>query len=512
MRWWGVLLVAYFVGVAWGADTDETTLPYLKNHPEDWPRQLVLKEPVIFKLLVNGKEAGSMTMNPLSSVVLVSVAEDKVQISNGTSTTLITPEQSNLWDLVAAIRKERESRPDPARDDPATKLALPTNSESAEWYKKQLDGAIDPWLSKYPTHKLAAAMKERKAAFEAEAARVAAGEVRRGERWIGGAEAIVRRIEFAVEDLQTHLQECVASRDVARLQSLLAEVEKFGKSPIHPRLHRVAVAVIDAVQAALTDENAKRPLADWLKKFPRELADAEDKIIDQLQTVPKLDPAAAAAALAEVEKAWPGNEISKPLYLGLEAKIITQINADVAANKIAAASRLGTLLEQLLRLPAPASPQLEEMKKTAAILIPALSLARSVETLVEREEYEPAMKTDFSKTPPAFQKWYEAFKSKLIARQEDSSKAISQAEHELIHLRFSAAQAEFQKAKDLWPENPEIPPRERAINVAYWAGILIGIILGLSLLSYLYSVWDHYRFKRVLKRKAAEAQNQPREW
>ncbi|PAW75564.1 MAG: hypothetical protein B9S32_17700 [Verrucomicrobia bacterium Tous-C9LFEB] len=512
MTWRGLWLVICCVGFAWAADPQESTLSYLKGHPEDWPKQVLLKQATPFKIILNGKEAGSMSVPDLTVVTLVAVLDDKLEISNGVSTTTIVAENTDLWERVTAIRAERAKRPDPARDDPAYRLPLPVNSEPVAWYKQKIDGELKPWLEKYATHKLAPEMKERVAAFEAEAARVTAGEVRRGERWYNATEAAAHRVQFTVEDMQTRLEQALKAKDLNQLQSCLAEVEKYAKTAAHPKLHRAAHNAIQAIQTSITDEPAKKALAEWSKKWPFEKVLLEEKALEQLQHIAELKPAAALPVLIEVDKVWPGNELTTPIFLDLETKQLAQIDAELLAGRIREASQALTLLEKMIAATPTRPPRFEEIRKKTEALKPGLNLAKDAMTAYDENDFERASSITFNNAPVSLQKWHAALKEKIVNRREDSSRSVSQAEHDLIHLRFSAAQAAFAKAKELWPENPEIASRERILSGAKWIGGLFGVLVILSLLSYAYSKWDHYRFKRALKRKAEESRTLPREF
>lgn len=512
MTWRGLWLVMCCIGLAWGAEPEESTLPYLKGHPEDWPKKVLLKQATPFKLFVNGKEAGSMSVPELTDVTLVAVMDDKLEISNGVSTTTIAADQTDLWTRVAAIRTERANRPDPARDDPSYRLQLPTNSETAAWYKQKIDNDLKPWLGKYGSHKLAPEMKERLAAFEAEATRVAAGEVRRGDRWYTPAEAAQHRVQFTVEDMQLRLEQALQAKDMGQLQACLAEVEKYAKTAAHPKLLRAAHAAVQSIQPSVKEEAVKKLLADWTKKWPHEKAAIEEKAINDAQRAATLNPATAATVLAEVDKLWPGNDFTTPVYLELETALLAQIESDLNEGRVREASKAHALLEKMTAATPLPSPQLEEVRKRMIALRSGLGLARDVMTAYEQNDFERASAIGFGNAPVSLQKWHAALKQKIVTRREDSSRAISQAEHDFIHLRFSAAQASFDKAKELWPDNPEIASREKTLMAAKWIGIFFGALIGLSLLSYLYAKWDHYRFQRALKRKVEESKTLPREF
>ncbi len=512
MMWRGLWLVICCAGLAWAADPGESTLAYLKDHPEDWPKQVLLKKATPFKIILNGKEAGSMSVPDLTVVTLVAITEEKLEISNGVSTTTIPAEHTDLWERVTAIRTERANRPDPARDDPAYRIQLPVNSEPAAWYKQKIDTVFKPWLEKYGTHKLALEMKERVVAFETEAARVTSGEVRRGERWYSATEAAAHRVQFTLEDMQSRLEQALKAKDLNQLQSCLAEVEKHAKTAAHPKLHRAAHNAIQSIQTSLTDESAKKVLGEWSKKWPLEKAIIEEKALEQLERIAELKPAAALPVLMEVDKAWPGNELTTPLFLDLETKQLAQIDADLLAGRIREATQAHSLLEKMIAATPSRPPRFEEIKKKMEALKPGLNLAKNAMAAYDENDFERASSIMFNNAPVSLQKWHAALKEKIISRREDSSRAVSQAEHDLIHLRFSAAQTAFAKAKELWPENPEIASRERILSGAKWIGLVFAVLVGLSLLSYAYSKWDNYRFQRALKRKTEESRTLPREF
>jgi len=230
--------------MVWGAESDSSTLPFLQQHKEDWPKQVALQQPVIFKVILDGKAAGIATLPAGSEADLVSVAPEGLGLVSGSNQATVMPEQTDLWDRVKAIREVRASFPDPSASDPAVSLQLPPNSAPADWYHQQLLEKIDPWLAKYPMSPLFDQMQARRTAFYVESVRVEGGEIRRGTQWYSAAAAAEKGLDFQAEDLLAQIG-ATSGGASADLEKLIAQIPPYAKTEFHPALVRAALAAID---------------------------------------------------------------------------------------------------------------------------------------------------------------------------------------------------------------------------------------------------------------------------
>ena len=281
MKWglYGFLGLWLAAGMAWGAESETSTLPYLQQHAEDWPKQVALLQPVIFKVMLDGKAVGLATLPAGTEADLVSVAPEGLGLVTGTNQATVMPEQTDLWDRVKAIRDVRASFPDPSTSDPAASLQLPPNSAPADWYHQQLLEKLDPWLVKYPMSPLFSQMQARRAAFYDESVRVGNGEVRRGSLWYSPEAAAEKTLDFQAEDLLAQMG-AVPGGAPAALDELVAQIPQYAKTEFHPALVRAALAAIDNLPAqdAATIRQA-------LQAKQADLAAARDQSAAQLRAM-----------------------------------------------------------------------------------------------------------------------------------------------------------------------------------------------------------------------------------
>jgi len=241
---WGIFALCLITGMVWGAEVDSNTLPFLAQHGEDCPKQVALKQPVAFKVILDGKALGTVTLPEGTEVTLVSVAAEGLNLASGANQATVPAEQTDLWDRVKAIREVRASFPDPSLSDPAVNLQLPPNSLPADWYHQQLMEKFDPWLVKYPLSPLFDQIQARRAIFYAESVRVESGEVRRGAQWYDAEEAAERSLDFQAEDLLAQIG-AISGGDSPTFEKLLAQIPQYAKTGLHPALVRAALAAID---------------------------------------------------------------------------------------------------------------------------------------------------------------------------------------------------------------------------------------------------------------------------
>lgn len=166
-------------------------------------------------------------------------------------------------------------------DDPAFLVVLPTNSPPEEWYAERLRKDLDPWLAQYPKSPRLAEMQARRDAFEAERKRVAAGDIRRGDRWLSPAEAVDWAPELAAEALLPPLGEVARQSDAVRLQALLPQIDKVASAPSYPALVRAALPALQACSAVLQPGS----YADALRKKLSFYQSEQDRCASEIRSV-----------------------------------------------------------------------------------------------------------------------------------------------------------------------------------------------------------------------------------
>jgi len=476
-----------------GAENDSSTLPYLQQHTEDWPKQVALQQPVIFKVILDGKAAGIATLPAGAEADLVSVAPEGLGLVSGTNQATVMPEQTDLWARVKAIRDVRASFPDPSANDPAVSLQLPPNSASADWYHQQLLEKIDPWLAKYPMSPLFDQMQVRRTTFYAESVRVEGGDIRRGTQWYSAEEAAEKGLDFQAEDLLAQLGG-VSGGAAADLEKLIAQIPQYAKTDLHPALVRAALAAIDTL--SVQDAAARQALQPLRESLGREPVAEEEKVLRDLQGAAAVDPLAALPVLQKVEAVWPGNEPADRVALNKAEEALRQIDGAIAAAKISEASEKEAAVQKLIAFPA-STPQLDRLKQASDDLAPQLSAAVALEQAYADRQYDrvaaaPAIS-------PAFQPWQAAL-ARLIARQKaDSHAAIEEIEPSLFRCDPRGALAASRRAKALWPANPEVAAASRMLWIAAAAAALVVIGFLMVVWERLATLVDHLLFKRRMK-------------
>lgn len=79
------------------------SLADLAKHREQWPAQVTLKVDVPMNIMSNGQKAGSMTASAGATVDVVSISDTAIQIKVVSATASVSPDQTDLWDRVAAL-------------------------------------------------------------------------------------------------------------------------------------------------------------------------------------------------------------------------------------------------------------------------------------------------------------------------------------------------------------------------------------------------------------------------
>jgi hypothetical protein len=108
MRKKPLFLIGLFLGAgifisSFGQDAAPPNLADLATHKSSWPAQLTLKVPVRLAIMSNGREAGAIVSPEGTVVDLVSVSATTLEIQVGSARASVTPDQTDLWERVAAL-------------------------------------------------------------------------------------------------------------------------------------------------------------------------------------------------------------------------------------------------------------------------------------------------------------------------------------------------------------------------------------------------------------------------
>jgi hypothetical protein len=101
------------------------TLGELMEHRDSWPAQLTLKVPVRLSIVSNGQEVGSIVSPEGTTVDLVSVSETALEIKVLSASASVTPDQTDLWERVAASsQKSNVASTSPAATPPPAAVTV----------------------------------------------------------------------------------------------------------------------------------------------------------------------------------------------------------------------------------------------------------------------------------------------------------------------------------------------------------------------------------------------------
>ncbi|PAW76937.1 MAG: hypothetical protein B9S32_13495 [Verrucomicrobia bacterium Tous-C9LFEB] len=250
------------------AETDSNTLAFLRDHPKDWPKQVAVKEATEFKVIFEGKVMGSMTLPASGLADLIQVTDEGLLLGSASSRATVAPEKTDLWERVQAVRAaqiqaQAQATAESSAAAPAVPVILfplPVNSQRAEWYATEIEKQVDPWLTQNPDHPQKAEVIAKKEAYLAEAARVRAGEARRGSRWYSASETVEWRGEFEAQDLLASVEEAGKKKDIEAVQALIFKLPNVNRTETHPRLIRAFESILNAIQAGISLEEERAAL------------------------------------------------------------------------------------------------------------------------------------------------------------------------------------------------------------------------------------------------------------
>jgi len=112
------------------------SLTYLKENPTACPKKVILKEPITFSLILNGKTVGSVAKPAQSEVDVVSFHEDKLEVISGNARATVEPGQTDLLERIEQVQAKLAEQPVPAPAPPvpsaeASPVAVATPAPAA---------------------------------------------------------------------------------------------------------------------------------------------------------------------------------------------------------------------------------------------------------------------------------------------------------------------------------------------------------------------------------------------
>jgi hypothetical protein len=505
---WRWLLCALLLGTVC-AETDPDSLSTLKEHPYDTPKQVTLKEPISFKIVLEGKEAGSITVPANTVVGLEGINGDKILIRSTTGTTEVTPAQTDLWERVQALRSERDNA---AKKDPAYAMTLPANSESAEWYGKQIKEFIDPWLKKYAESSLYGEMKLRKESFQAEAARVANGETRIGNQWLTSDELSATRRKEESTALIEKINSASQANDITLLLTLLPQVDKFDKSESHPLLLRASATVLDAQLARIgsgpagnATENTRGTLTLLRSRLTPERAAEEEKILASLTQSASLDISQLEPVFNESQKIWPGNNAANRFFAVRAPLIPAHINALIQQGKIHEAAQFATFGQRLLAAISLPNEQKAALNAQTTESFQPLIEIRKLENALAAKDFETVLGANIKTSSVPIQKWITDLQTQVAQQKAESTRKLDEAQTLFLHLKWQEASAALDAAQNIWPGNPDIPARLKILTYVKIGAAIIGVFIILGILGWVSARWSDWTFQRRMAAKKREA-------
>jgi len=105
--WLLAMAICATVGVA------SDSLTYLRENPTACPKKVILKEPVTFSLILDGKTVGSVSKPAQSEVDVVSYHDSKLEVISGNARATVEPGQTDLLERVEQVRAKLAEQPVP---------------------------------------------------------------------------------------------------------------------------------------------------------------------------------------------------------------------------------------------------------------------------------------------------------------------------------------------------------------------------------------------------------------
>jgi hypothetical protein len=115
-----LLMLLLLVACSWVRAQDASqvvptqSLVDLRQHRNAWPAQVTLKSPVTLVITSNGKQVGSIGSPEGSTVDLISVDETTLEVGVGAARAAVNPDQTDLWQRVAATQPAPSASAPPA--------------------------------------------------------------------------------------------------------------------------------------------------------------------------------------------------------------------------------------------------------------------------------------------------------------------------------------------------------------------------------------------------------------
>jgi len=242
---------------------------------------------------------------------------------------------------------------------------------------------------------------------------------------------------------------------------------------------------------------------------------AEEKALADLAEAATLPLEPALAKLSAAVAAWPdGTAIGAAIAArGKEAS--DAIAADVAGDHLPEAIRLAALTQKVLEASHVPSAVHDAALRSVQSLATQLAALQPLRAAFTQKDYAAVAEARLDKdAPPAFQQWLASLQEKAAAQEEAARARFAAAEAALKGFQPKAAYDAFTQARELWPNNPQIPPCMNALRIAAGVGALLALFLLLGLWGAWSSFREKQRYRGRLKKQAkatAKAQEKDRE-
>jgi len=220
---------------------------------------------------------------------------------------------------------------------------------------------------------------------------------------------------------------------------------------------------------------------------------AEEKALAGVAEAAALPLEPALAKLSAAAVAWPDGTAVGAAIVARGKEASDAVAAAVAADRIPEAIRLATLTQKALEASHAPFPTHDAALHYLEYLTTQLAALQPLHAAFTQKDYAAVAEARLEKdAPPAFQQWLASLQEKAAAQEEAARARFAAAEAALKGFQPKAAYDAFTQARELWPNNPQIPPCMNALRIA--AGV--GALLVLFLLLGLWGAWSSFREKR----------------
>lgn len=115
-------------------------------------------------------------------------------------------------------------------EEEAMKLVLPSESQEIKWYDENIEKLLKPWIAKYSQSPILAEGQKKLADFEAEKARVKAGDIKMSDRWYTRTEFEEVRTDVDALKFYFEIKELTSRKDFSELLKRKARINAYKNS------------------------------------------------------------------------------------------------------------------------------------------------------------------------------------------------------------------------------------------------------------------------------------------